>query len=51
MERERFLHELKEIVTIQKALKWNIERISQIEERLVERTNKLLDEVNEESQG
>ena len=43
MNRKEFLHELKEIVAIQKTLRFNRERLIEIEERLINRTNDLLD--------
>ncbi len=47
MTKDEFIHELKEIVTIQKTLRFNRERLIEIEERLINRTNKLLDIANE----
>lgn len=47
MTKDEFLHELKAIATIQKTLRFNHERLIDIEERLISRTNKLLDIVGE----
>ena len=43
MNKEEFVHELKDILTIQKTLKFNRERLIEVEDRLIERTNILLD--------
>ena len=43
MTRNEFLHELKAVITIQKTLKFNRERLIEIEDRLIEKTNELFD--------
>jgi len=43
MTREDFLHELKQVITIQKTMKYNRERLIEIEDRLIKKTNELLD--------
>ncbi len=51
MTREEFLHELKAVITVQKTLKFNRERLIEIEDRLIEKTNKLLDIASEHYDG
>jgi hypothetical protein len=51
MTREEFLHELKGIITIQKTLKFNRERLIEIEDRLILKTNELLDIATENYDG
>ena len=51
MNRHEFLHELKGIIVIQKTLKFNRERLIEIEDRLIEKTNQLLDIATEHYDG
>lgn len=51
MTREEFLHELKDVITIQKTLKFNRERLIEIEDRLILKTNQLLDIASENYDG
>ncbi len=51
MTRDEFLHELKGIITIQKTLKFNRERLIEIEDRLILKTNELFDIASEHYDG
>ena len=51
MTKNEFLHELKAIITIQKTLKFNRERLIEIENRLIEKTNSLFDIATEHYDG
>lgn len=51
MNRNEFLHELKAVITIQKTLKFNRERLIEIEDRLIEKTNNLFDIASEHYDG
>ena len=51
MTRKEFLHELKQIIVIQKTLRFNRERLIEIEERLIKRTNELFDVATEHYDG
>ena len=51
MTREEFLHELKAVITIQKTLKFNRERLIEIEDRLIQKTNDLFDIASEHYDG
>lgn len=51
MTKDEFLHELKGVITIQKTLKFNRERLIEIEDRLIEKTNQLLDIATEHYDG
>ena len=51
MNREQFLHELKEVIKIQKTLKFNRERLIEIEDRLIQKTNQLFDIASEHYDG
>jgi len=45
MKREDFLHELKDIISAQKVIKYNIERWVSVEESLTQRLNILMDAI------
>jgi len=51
MTKEEFIHELKDIIAIQTTLRWNRERLIDIEERMIKRVNKLLDIATEHYDG
>ena len=51
MTRDEFLHELKGVITIQKTLKFNRERLIEIEDRLILKTNELFDIASEHYDG
>ena len=51
MTKDDFLHELKGIIVIQKTLKFNRERLIEIEDRLIEKTNLLFDIATEHYDG